>query len=505
MQALAVDFAKMDDFTLLVLDIGTSSTRALLFDGRAQLLTDSIVQIPNAPRVTPAGDVTFDADALFAAVVEAVDRALATPAAQRRAVRAVAGCTFVANVVGLDAQGQPLTPLFTYASPGCAEAVAELRSALAAGGVRAVHDRTGCPLHTSYLPARFHWITRQHPEWLNQARRWLSIGDYVLWRLTGSTCTSYSVASWTGLLNRRTLQWDEEWLERLQLSVERLPPLVEAAPLSVGLQPEWARRWPALREAVWIPLIGDGAAANVGSGAVSAQQVALTIGTTGAMRVVVPAEQPAVPDGLWLYRVTAQEALLGGATTEGGNLLAWLRETLRLPSLPEIEAAMAAAPPAAHGVHCLPFIAGERAPGWNEAARAALIGFTQSTTPLDLYRAAMEAIAYRFALIYRRLQPCLPEEGRNSAIVASGGALTASPSWQQIVADVLGRPLTLLQEVELSARGAAILALRSLGVLPALDALPPSLAATIQPDIARHRRYQERIEEQSALYARLFG
>ena len=67
MQALAVDFAKMDDFTLLVLDIGTSSTRALLFDGRAQLLTDSIVQIPNAPRVTPAGDVTFDADALFAA------------------------------------------------------------------------------------------------------------------------------------------------------------------------------------------------------------------------------------------------------------------------------------------------------------------------------------------------------------------------------------------------------------------------------------------------------
>ncbi|MCS6826283.1 MAG: gluconokinase [Caldilinea sp.] len=494
----------MADFMLLVLDIGTSSTRALVFDDSAQLLTDSIAQIPNAPHITPVGDVIFDADTLFAAVVEAIDRALATPAVQRQPVLAVAACTFVTNVVGLDAQERPLTPLFTYASPGCTEAVAELRAALGASGVHAAHERTGCPLHTSYLPARFHWMARHRPDWLSRAQRWLSIGDYVLRRLTGEVCTGYSVASWTGLLNRRTLQWDEEWLERLQLAVGRLPALVEAAPLSVRLQPEWARRWPALREAVWIPAVGDGAAANVGSGAVAPHQVALTIGTTGAMRVVVPADQPVIPNGLWLYRVTAQEALLGGATTEGGNLLAWLRKTLRLPSLSEIEAAMAAAPPAAHGVHCLPFIAGERAPGWNEAARAALIGFTQSTTPLDLYRAAMEAIAYRFALIYRLLQPSLPEEGRNSAIVASGGALTASPSWQQIVADVLGRPLTLLKEAELSARGVAILALRSLGVLPAWDSLPPSVAATIEPNLDHHLRHQAMIQEQSALYMRLF-
>lgn len=495
----------MADFTLLVLDIGTSSTRALLFDSDARLLTDSIAQIPSAPHITPTGDVTFDVEALFAAVVEAIDRVLGTPAALQRPVRGVAACTFVTNVMGVDAQGRPLTPLFTYAAPGCAKAVVALRTALGTAGVHRVHDRTGCPLHTSYLPARFEWIAHHHPEWLRQVQYWLSIGDYVLWRLTGERCTSFSVASWTGLLNRRTLQWDEEWLERFNLAVGQLPALVEAAPLSLHLQPEWQRRWPALREAVWLPAIGDGAAANVGSGAVTPQQVALTIGTTGALRVIVPADQPAVPDGLWLYRLTAQEALLGGATTEGGNLLAWLRATLRLPPLSELEAAIASMPPAAHGVHCLPFIAGERAPGWNEAAQAALIGFTQSTTPLDLYRAGLEAIAYRFALIYRRLKPCLPDEGQSSTIVASGGALTASPAWQQIVADVLGHPLLLLQEVELSARGAAVLALRSLGILPALDALPPTPAATIHPDMARHQQYQDRIEEQSALYARLFG
>lgn len=495
----------MADFTLLVLDIGTSSTRALLFDSGARLLTDSIAQIPNTAHITPAGDVTFDADALFAAVIEAIDRVLAMPAALQRPVYAVAACTFVTNIVGLDAQGRPFTPLFTYASPSCAKAVIALRAVLGEAGVHGVHDRTGCPLHTSYLPARFEWMAHHHPEWFNQAQHWLSIGDYVLWRLTGALCTSFSVASWTGLLNRRTLQWDEEWLERFALAVGRLPALVEAAPLTLRLLPEWRRRWPALSEAIWLPAIGDGAAANVGSGAVTPQQVALTIGTTGAMRVIVPADQRAVPDGLWLYRLTAQEALLGGATTEGGNLLVWLRETLRLPPLSEIEEAMASMPPAAHGVHCLPFIAGERAPGWNEAARAALVGFTQSTTPLDLYRAVLEAIAYRFALIYRRLQPCLPDEGRHSAIIASGGALTASSAWQQITADVLGRPLLLLQEVELSARGAAVLALRSLGLLPKLNALPPTLAATIQPDMARHQQYQDRIEEQSALYTRLFG
>ncbi|MEZ4735178.1 MAG: hypothetical protein R3E79_49415 [Caldilineaceae bacterium] len=88
----------------------------------------------------------------------------------------------------------------------------------------------------------------------------------------------------------------------------------------------------------------------------------MTIGTTGAMRVVVDPNLDQVPDGLWLYRVSGKQGLLGGATTEGGNLFAWLRETLQLPPMAQLEKELAAREPAAHGLTVLPFVAGERAP-----------------------------------------------------------------------------------------------------------------------------------------------
>lgn len=489
--------------TLLVLDIGTSSTRALAFDERARPLPGIAAQVTYDPEIAAAGDMTYAAEKLFEAVVEAVDQVVQQLSVTDRRVTAVAGCTFATSILGIDAQNQPATPVLTYAAPGCADAVETLRLALGVGGVQAVHERTGCVLHSSYLPARFVWMAAEHPQWLERSVRWMSIGDYVLWRLTGELCTSYSVASWTGLLNRHTLQWDDAWLSRLPITAGQLSPLVDVTPRPVRLCPAWRERWPALASAQWLPAVGDGAAANVGSGAVDGEHIALTIGTTGALRVVVPATLPAVPDGLWLYRVTATEGLLGGATTEGGNLLAWLRTTLTLPPLDELERALARRQPGEHGLQMLPFIAGERAPGWRDNAQAALQGFTLATTPLDIYQAALEAIADRFALIYRRLAPLLPEGGVTGAIVASGGALAGSRAWQQIIADVLGRPLLVTQETELSARGAALLALRALGQITTLSDLPPAPATVMQPDAARHALHQTALAKQETLYRQL--
>lgn len=489
--------------SLLVLDIGSSSVRGLVYDDRARLLDDLGARVLCTPQISSEGDLTFAVSALFDGIVAVIDQVTAQLAARSMPIWAVATCTFVTNVLGVDAEGVPTTPVLTYAAPSCSNAVATLRLALGPKGVPDLHDRTGCLLHTAYLPARFLWMEQHQPAWLERSRHWLSIGDYVLWRLTGLRCTSYSVASWSGLLDRRMLCWDPEWLARLPVSTSQLPQLVDLTPMQATLLPEWCLRWPALAGARWLPSVGDGAAANVGSGAVDDSHVALTIGTTGAMRVVVPAALDQVPDGLWLYRVTAAEGLLGGATTEGGNLLAWLRATLQLPSLEALEAEMAGRLPATHGLTLLPFIAGERAPGWHATAQAVLHGFTQLTTPLDIYQAALEAIAYRFALIYDRLARHLSHGGARTTFVASGGALASSPAWQQMMADVLNRPLRVLQETELSARGTAVLALRSLGIIRSLEDLPPATATVLQPDARRHAAHQAALAEQGVLYQQL--
>ena len=245
-------------------------------------------------------------------------------------IAAVAMDTFVGNLLGVDAGGKPVTPVYTYADTRNAQDARTLRIELGEAGLAASHDRTGCMLHTSYLPARLRWLQRTRPDLADQVARWISIGEYVQERLTGVSTVSNSVASWSGLLNRRELAWDRAWLERLDVDAAMFSPLVDFDDMVDGLTAEWADRWPQLAAAKLCPAIGDGAAANIGSGCDTPDRIALTIGTTGAMRMVVDPSIVQVPSGLWLYRVDDERGLLGGATTEGGSLFAWLSQTLQL-------------------------------------------------------------------------------------------------------------------------------------------------------------------------------
>jgi gluconokinase len=488
---------------ILALDIGTTSTRALLFDDQGRALPDCIAQVANTLQTTADGGATFDANQLFQNTIAVIDQCLAMAGPRAAQIAAVASDTFVSNVMGVSTAGDPVTPIFTYADTRNAPDAEALRQALGADFLAAAHDRTGCLLHTSYLPARFRWLERTHPEWLRSSVYWLSFGEYLYWKLLGKRVASVSVAAWTGLLDRRTLMWDATWLDQLPLRADQLSPLGDVdEPLS-GLLPPWAERWPALQDLPWLPAIGDGAAANIGSGCDNPQRIALTIGTTGAMRVVLPPAISEVPAGLWLYRVTRNRGLLGGATTEGGNLYAWLRETLQLPPSDQLEKELAARQPAAHGLTVLPFVAGERAPGWKGSARASLVGFTLNTSPIDIVQAALESIAYRFAIIYGRIKPHLGEE--NQQIIASGGGLLRSPAWLQIMADVLDQPIIALAEHELTSRGVALLALEQLGRIAAPSALIAETGQTYLPNGDRHQRHQAALAQQITVYARLLA
>lgn len=488
---------------ILTLDIGTTSTRALLFDEEGHALPDCIAQVANTLQTTADGGVVFDADQLFQNVVAVIDQCLVMAGPRAAKIAAVASDTFVSNVLGVSTAGEPVTPIFTYADTRNAHDTELLRSELGPEALAATHDRTGCLLHTSYLPARFRWLERAHPDWLQGTLFWLSFGEYLYWKLLGKRVASYSVAAWTGLLNRHTLTWDEEWLAQLPIHADQLSPLGDVdAPLQ-GLLPQWAARWPHLKAVPWLPAIGDGAAANIGSGCDNPQRIALTMGTTGAMRVVLPPDIPQVPAGLWLYRVTRNRGLLGGATTEGGNLFAWLRETLQLPPGDQLERELADRQPAAHGLTILPFVAGERAPGWKGGARASLVGFTLNTRPIDIVQAALEGIAYRFAIIYGRIKPHLGE--RNQQIIASGGGLLHSPAWLQIFADVLNQPIIALAEHELTSRGVALLALEQLGIIDQPGALAAETGQTYLPHADRYQRHQAALARQIAVYEQLLG
>jgi gluconokinase len=200
---------------------------------------------------------------------------------------------------------------------------------------------------------------------------------------------------------------------------------------------------------------------------------------------------------LWCYRLDRRRILIGGALSDGGGLHAWMRERLKLgEDAKAVEAALGVMEPDAHGLTILPFWAGERSTGWHTAAHGAILGLTMHTVALDITRAAMEAISYRLAL----LASALSGVASFKTIIASGGALDASPSWTQIIADVLNHSVALSRIQEASSRGAVLLALEATGAIASIDEAQAPPLRTFEPDAGRHARYCAALARQQEYY-----
>jgi gluconokinase len=482
---------------ILTIDIGTSAMRTSLFDCLGRAIQGMETRQPLEIKTTAEGASETDSNLILERTWSCIDSVMEQAASLSKRVEGVASCTFVGNILGVNSTNQAITPLTTYADTRAYSEVAGLQAEF---DEVAVHERTGCHFHPCYLPAYFRWFAKTKPDLFKQVSRWMSIGEYLELKLFGECAVSYSVASWLGLLNRNSLTWDEQLIAALPIRIDQLSPLVDSNRFRRGLRPEFANRWPALQDIPWFPALGDGATANIGSGCISPERVALTVGTTSALRAVVDFPISHIPEGLWCYRVDSRRSLPGGALSEGGSLFSWLTETLNLRSLSEVEQALAKVEPDAHGLTILPFLAGERAPGWAGHARATIHGLSLATTPVEILRAGLEAVAYRIAIVFELLRQLLPSEPQ---IVASGGALLHSPSWLQIMADTLGRPVAVSEVQEASGRGAALLALEALGILKNLSEAPDFIGPVFDPNLKRHERYRKAVERQKVLYEKL--
>jgi len=178
-------------------------------------------------------------------------------------------------------------------------------------------------------------------------------------------------------------------------------------------------------------------------------------------------------------------------------LFSWMLDTLNVPDAAALESELSALQPDGHGMTVLPFLRGERSPGWLDDATGAVIGLRASTSPVEIVRAGLESVAYRFALIADRLSGVVSP---GPEIVVGGGAAQSSPTWLQMFADVLGRTVVESGEPETTSRGGAILALESAGVIGSLDDLPAQRGRRYTPDPASTDAYRSGLERHHALY-----
>jgi gluconokinase len=490
-----VDTGDWQDARVLSVDVGSSSVRAGLYDGSGEELERTAVKLDYEFEYTPDGGASKDADELLDLVASAVDGALAK--AEDTEISGVAMSTFWHSVLGVDRDGRPTTPVLTWADRRAAESASDLRERV---DEKTYHRRTGCVLHSSYWPAKLVWSDRTMPDAFENAERWISPADYFYARFFGKPYrVGTSMASATGLFDQNEKRWDREILEALPIDEARLSSISDEP--WRGLAREWAELWPGLRDVPWFPAAGDGACSNVGSGCTGSDRLALMVGTSGAMRVLWKANSVEIPDGPWCYRSGPEHYVMGGALSDGGNLIEWLRNTLRLPDPQETEKLLSEMKPDSHGLTLLPLLAGERGPGWADLANGTVSGLSMSSKPIEILRAAMEAVAFRFVIIADMLEIASPGEKK---VIASGGGLIHSPTWTQIMADTLGKPVTLSGVKEASSRGAALIALQALGG-PEIEATKAPPGETFEPDPERHEIYRRALERQRRLYDAVLG
>lgn len=476
---------KGDAVALLILDVGSSSVRALLLDDALAMIPNAIARRSIVFDYTSAGGASIAVDALRATLEACIDDLL-----QRFAhlpIEAVGMATFVGNLCGVDAHNTPITPLLTYADTRALDEALQLRQAL---DENAIHQRTGCPLTSAYWPSQLRWMQSAHALEVAQVARWQDIATtcYRTWFGHDVPC-SLSVASWGGLLNRQSATWDAAWLADLGVESSQLPTLADYDAVQLGLSAAYAARWPSLADVPFYLAVGDGATANLGTGGDHPELLVLTVGTTAALRIVTPTLPNPLPSGLWSYRVDQARHLTGGATTEGGNVFAWASSSFGLDAA-QIEAALSASMPDSHGLTVLPLFAGERSPNYRADAVGTIHGLRLSTRPVDIAQAALESVALRLA----NIAALLP---RPAQVLAGGGALAASPAWAQIMADALNLPLCRVDAPEVTARG--------VGALISGQRVKIACGEVLQPRPEAIERLAAARARQTQLYERLYG
>jgi len=483
---------------VMAIDLGTSSVRAGLVD--AELNVHHIAQRTYRLETPKPGWAEQDPEIIVASLGDAAKEALAQGG--NLEIAGVCIDSAMHSFLALDEAMRPITPVWTWADMRAARSVRALADDPADSTL--LYQRTGCPVHAMYFPAKSRWLKEHDPDTFARAAYLTSIKAYVLSRLTGALVEDLSIASGYGIMDIRHLHWNEEALKIAGITRERLPRLVEPRQIIGHLDERLARSWGVDP----LPIVAggaDGPLANVGAGCVQEGDMAITVGTSSAVRMFTSAPRVDEQARTWCYYLGDATWVVGGAINGGASSLAWLRSAFpNLVSIDdrvahrELDAWAAEVPPGAEGLMFAPYLAGERNPGLQGEARGYMAGLSLHHSAKHFVKATMEGISYQIAWVY---QSVADVAGTPKTIRITGG-FVGSTVWPQVLADVLGRSLEVPVEKEGSLIGAASFGLATLcGVdwRQVVGQIP--VQRVIEPNAENHRRYARYFET----YRRLYG
>lgn len=402
------------------------------------------------------------------------------------------------GVLAVDERGEPISPLINWMDRRSVEVADRWRED---GTAADLYGRTGAPMHPMLPVCKLRWLSENDPSLFKRATRFVGMKELFIHRWTGEWLVDQGVASAMGMLDTRTRRWDQKALDAAGVEADRLSSVVPCSTFRTIAQPQVASTLGLESSTAVVLASTDGALANLGTGAVSSDVATLTLGTSGAVRIVSSKPMLDARGRTFCYVFDDAHWLVGGPTSSAGAVLEWLFALL-LSGVPleqrfEQAAALAAQSSAgAKGLTMLPFLSGERAPYWRGDLRGSMLDIDLAHTQHDLLRAAFEGVVFAIYAVFRAMREMRIEPG---AVLLSGG-LTHAPFVRQLVADVFEVDARLPDRAEASAFGASMYAGLATGKIRSLD----EVAAKVH-DTAVYRPNAALVEAYRAAFSRWAG
>jgi gluconokinase len=477
---------------VLALEVSTSSAKAMIFSMDKGIR--GVMSIPYDHRVCDV--VSQDPHGIYLAIIEC---AKALIEREGCAIHAIGVGSTWHSLLFLDRERKPMGRIKTWANTQAANIAGEYRKDQEL--TQWLYQRTGCMVHSLYPLWKYIYANKEQTWELDPKGFLSSQPEYIFEKMTGEKGVSLSVASGTGFMNIGSLEWDQEILDFAGIKEEQLSPLYELG-YTAPLKSEVAREL-GLKTGTPVAIPGpDGALNQVGAGALGKGLMTMSVGTSGALRIA--SQTPVLPQNpsTWCYYVAHGKWLAGAATSGAGNCIEWFLQKANQGKLDyDILDDLAGKVNKEDAPIFLPFLYGERCPGWQDTRAGGYFQLKGHHEIGHLYYSILEGILFNLYQCYIILSQL---GGVPSQIRISGG-IENSRRWLQMAADIFQKKIYTSRVEHASTMGAVAVALKAVDAIESLEAFNPGIGDDITPDGSMAESYKSRFKRYIEWYEKTSG
>jgi len=468
------------------LDIGTSSVKIAVCNFNKEIIYSDKEKFSEEI----SDRTTINPERLFSKIIEILSKTINNN--QNFEIKAISISSIFPSLVVLDSNNDPITNIFTWADNRASSIVNKFKQNQEKSNE--LYRRTGCVIHESYSLWKLLWLNEHEPNIFVQACKFVSLSEYLTYKLTGKFIVSESVASTTGLYNIFTNGWDRTILEMVGISEDKLS---QPYPIyhSEKLTDKFCSKIGLKDNPLLVLGAGDGLLSHLGSGCMKKGIMSSTIGTSGALRL--SSNKPMINNPLlWCYCFDKNCYIFGTAINAGGSSINWFNEIF-VGGNNVIETLDEDVSPNLNSPFFLPFLRGERGPNYTQNMKASFIGLSSNDDQTSIYRSILEGTLFN---LYSCYQLIVKEYGTPQEIRASGGYINLD-AMLQMQADIFNTKISVPKVEEAAALGAALIALKSLGIISDITGFDLEIKKTFYPNREKHLVYMERYQ----IYKKLVG